>query len=316
MGASSLPHSADRTQPGRSRTRVPGTPVADTSEIVFGPVWPRLSPGEYVCEIVGSKALPSPYAARDRASRKRRTDLEIRHMKWFLDLRVDAGTAAHTARALNFWRQEHENQSPVIFFACPFRQSRKSGRPIAPRRGEKLYDSLAVLLGRAVRAGDRIKLHSFVGARVRVRVVDSGRDSDGDVRAEYVRYSLARKLVALEPIAGSRQPVAHSRHFPPEVERDRTFAGPTFEDTASGSNGVASPSWETVHDRPDGVAGKVTPSGPTPTQERRQLERVFGSKAMGDLRRSAPCPRCGAPMFAREYSSPQCIWCEPRGRQR
>ena len=309
MDNSSFTRSASRTQGRKSRRWGAGASGPDTAEVVFGPVWPRLSPGEYVSEIVKSDARPSPYPAKDHARRKRQTDPDARHMKWFLDVRVEAGTDAHTERALNFWRQEREHRSPVIFFACPFRVSRKSGKPIAPRRGEKLYDSLAVLLGRPVRAGDRINLHSFVGARVRVRVVDTSRDSDGEVRAEYVRYSVARKLVALEPIAGSRQPVAHSRHFHPEAEGDRAFTGLTFEDTARGSDGVASPIGETVQDRSAGEAYPSSPAGPTPSAEGKQIERVFGRGVM-DLRRCGPCSRCGATMYAREYSGPRCVWCE------
>jgi len=299
------------------RSAAPTTGLSTDDEVVFGHVWPFFSPGEYIVEIVASQEKPSPYAAKDLAAKKRRPDPEVGAWKWLVDVRVEAGADPQTARALETWRKQHDGQAPVTFFSCPFRRSARSGRIITPRRGEKLYDSLEALLGRPVRPGDRIKLHSCVGARVRVKVVDVGRDRDGDRRAAYSRYSIARKLLSLEkadgrePKAGSRQPVAYSRHFHPIGEIDQKVAGRTFESSAGGSDGVASPIGETGYDRPGGAAKQTAPPGPTPREERLRIERAFGrGAALADIRRSGPCPCCGAAMFSREYSTPRCIWCE------
>ena len=326
-----------RTKAARGQSAAPPT-LSPNDEVVFGRVWPLVSPGVYIAEIMASREKPSPYGARDLAAKHRRPDPSLAYMKWFLDLRVAAGTDGHTARALETWRQQHEGEgyAPVTFFSCPFKRVKRTGRIGPPPRGEKLYDSLGVLLGRPLRPGDRINLHGFVGAYVRVRVVDSRRDNDGDLRVDYLRYSIARKLIALapapvteppaspseppeppEPIAGSRQPVAYSRRFDPEGKRDQgvTERDSQERDTASSAGGgVASPTGKTGYDRPGGGAEKALPPGPTPSEERKRIKRVFG-RVMVDVRKCGPCPRCGLSMFAREYSPPVCVWCEPRGRQ-
>src|SRR5207247_9765758 len=70
---------------------------------------------------------------------------------------------------------------------------------------------------------------------------------------------------------------------------------------SSVGGGVAPSTWKTGYDRPGGVAEKAAPPGPTPSEERIQVERVFG-RGVVDIRRCEPCPRCGAAVFAREYS--------------
>jgi hypothetical protein len=300
-----------RQSPTQAQQRSAVALDASSEVVIGGTVWPVFAPGQYVAEIVSSSEKLSPYAARDLAAKRRRADPDVQHWKWLLDLRIEAGTDARSARALELWRKKHDGRLPVTFHSCPFKRSTRSGRIVSPRRGEKLYESLLVLMGRPLVPGDRLKLHGFVGARVLVRAVDSARDSDGDRRATYARYTIARKLLSLadpplQPLAESRQPVAYSRHSAQEAQEGTAVTERTS--TSAEGAGVASPNRETVYDRLADDGHSSSPAGPTPSRERAQIERVFGRGA--DVAPRGPCPRCGERMFARFGEAGRCIWCE------
>jgi len=296
---------------------------ASSEVVIGGSVWPQFAPGQYVVEVISSREKLSPWTARDLAAKRRRPDPEVQHWKWLLDVRVEAGTDGHTARALDLWRRKHNGCTPVTFFSCPFKRATRSGRIVTPRRGEKLFESLQVLIGRPLLPGDRLRLDAFVGARVVAKIVDSSRDADGDRRPSYATYSLAKKLLSLcsvpasKPSADSRQPVAYSRHSAQEEQRDRVVPERTSSgdpDSAEGDAGVVPPIRETVYDRLGDAGDDSASPGPTPTQERAQLEHVFGRGS--DVAPRGPCPRCGERMFARFGETARCIWCAPDGSER
>ncbi len=303
--------------------------------VVLAPPPPLLEPGDYEGLIVKVEVGPAPWPARKLRSweTERRRDWHA-----YYHVQLTRGLTPGCHNSLRTW-VEHADRPAVVRYPCRYSTRLRDSKPLPLRESSHLHDLLTLTRPGTSLVGEDIPFEAPVGWLLRVRVVTSTRDRDGDPRPAQLRRSRVAKVlgvvqpppnrssqhsaVSKQQAAASEQQLSPPRSMESQALREMNGNGTSAVVAAASDGGrrqaggrATAPGGLMQAAPPgadaEGEVGEFIPPAPLSSNEVfRRLRQRFGRHP--DISPRGPCQWCGGPTYGRPGEGGWCPRCDGEG---